>query len=132
MVGEFSFLFDGALTWACAGTVVALALPAPALLAHVAGTKRAFFQAAIGFGLGWWGGLPWSFAFALTARAYRPPPPVPMLSRITWLAVAAFAAVALVAPAAGLGIALSLGGGVIAATLTARFGLWFAAGRQRA
>jgi hypothetical protein len=131
MAGEFSFLFDGALIWALAGAVVALASPAPNLLAGLSPPARVFFQAGIGFGFGWWCGLPWSFAFALSARAYRPAPPVAMLTRITWLAVTGFAAVSLTARLAGLAMIASIGVGVVIATLTARIALARAAHRQR-
>ncbi|MFI5166138.1 MAG: hypothetical protein ACHQQS_05935 [Thermoanaerobaculales bacterium] len=131
MVGEFSFLFDGALIWALTGAVVALASPAPALLAGLSPPARVFFQAGIGFGFGWWCGLPWSFAFALSARAYTPAPPVATLRRITWFAVTGFAAVALTARLTGLAMVACIGLGVVVATLAARVGLARAAHRQR-
>ncbi|HUK12324.1 MAG TPA: hypothetical protein VLW17_03400 [Thermoanaerobaculaceae bacterium] len=132
LAGELSFLFDGALIWGVASAVVAVAVPAPAMLAGLSRPARLFFQAGIGFGLGWWCGLPWTFAFALTARAYRPPPAVATLVRITWVAVAVFAALALVPYLAGLPLAGSVGAGVIAATLAARVGVATAARRSQA
>ena len=130
IVGEFSFLFEGALIWALAGAALALATPAPPFLASVSGPARLFFKTGIGFGAGWWGGLPWSLALTLAARGHQPAPPVTTLTRITWIAVCGFVVVAVAANRLGLAMIASIGLAVLVATLAARAALAWEARRQ--
>jgi len=120
VLSEVSFALGAAVVMGAAGAVVAVMTPPLRPFPWTSSPMRWFVQAAVGFGLGWWGGLMWSIGLAFHARRFQPPPPLAALMRATWLAAVLFAAVTLAAHAFGASALLSVGGGVIACTLAAR------------
>jgi len=120
VLAEIRFVLSGALIGAAVGLVLAIAAlatprPEPAATAE---RVRAF---ATAIGLGWWGGLLFSFALALSARRYVPPPEVEALLPATSLAAAATVVVAvtahLVAFSQTAGILAAVACGAVAARL---------------
>jgi hypothetical protein len=120
LFAEVRFALGAALVWAAAGTLLAFAMPPLRLAAGDSPAERLFVQGAVGFGLGWWGGLFWSVALAANARRFRPAPEPDALMTAVWLgaAIAAVGAVAL--RAGGASAVLAVGGGIVAATVGAR------------
>jgi hypothetical protein len=120
LLGEVNFALGAAVIMALAGTVVSLATPPLRAFPTASPPVRWFIRGATGFGLGWWAGLVWSIGLAFYARRYQPPPPLPALTRATWVAAALIAAATLIALYLGLSFSGSAGVGVIVATLAAR------------
>jgi ABC-type antimicrobial peptide transport system permease subunit len=120
MLAEARFAFGAALVMALAGTAVAFGMPPIRLMPSEEPAVRWFVQAAVGFGLGWWGGLFWGTALVFYARNFRPVPPVAALMPATVFAGTAIAAVALATRTVGASVLLSIGAGVVAGTLAAR------------
>ena len=131
VLSEVSFALGAAVVMGAAGALVALMTPPLRPFPWASSPMRWFVQAAVGFGLGWWGGLIWSIGLAFHARRFQPPPPLATLMRATWLAAALFAATTLAAHAFGASALLSVGGGVIACTLAARAFVTNAARQQQ-
>lgn len=119
-LAEVRFVFGAALVMAAAGTAVAFGMPPIRVLPSDAPAVRAFVQAAVGFGLGWWGGLFWATALVFHARGFRPPPAVGALMPATWLAATAVAAAALAVREFGASPIVSIGAGVVVGTAAAR------------
>ena len=132
LFGEVRFALGAALVMGGAGAMVALATPPLRALPEAHPALRWLLQAAIGFGLGWWGGLLWGVALAAHARRFRPAPPLPALMRAAWFAGALIAAGSLLAYSAGLSVLFSIGVGVVAATAAARVTVGRAARRAAA
>jgi len=130
VLSEVSFALGAAVVMGAAGAVVAVMTPPLRPFPWTSSPMRWFVQAAVGFGLGWWGGLMWSIGLVFHARRFQPPPPLATLMRATWFAAALFAAFTVGAHACGASALLSLGGGVIVCTLAAR-ALVTNAGRQQ-
>ncbi len=120
LLAEVRFAFGAALVMAAAGIAVAFGMPPMRVLPSDAPAVRAFVQAAVGFGLGWWGGLFWGAMLGMYARGFRPLPPVPALMPATWLAAVLVAGIALATRALGGSVIASIGAGVVAGTLAAR------------
>jgi hypothetical protein len=131
VLGEVSFALGAAVVMGGAGVIVALATPPLRPFPWASPVLRLFLQAAVGFGLGWWGGLMWSIGLAFHARRFAPPPPLPTLMRATWLAAGLFAAITLAVHFSGASALLAIGGGVVACTLAARALVTNAARRQQ-
>ena len=127
---EVSFALGAAVIMGAAGAVVALMTPPLRPFPWTTPPMRSFVQVAVGFGLGWWGGLVWSVGLAFHARRFQPPPPLAALMRATWLAAVLFAAITLAVHALGASALLSLGGGAVVCTLAAR-AVVTSAGRQQ-
>jgi hypothetical protein len=120
MLAEIKYAFGAALVMAAAGTAVAFGMPPIRLLPTEGPAVRAFVQAAVGFGLGWWGGLFWATALVFYARGFRPAPPVGALMPSTWVAATLVAAASLAARELGASVILSIGAGVVVGTVAAR------------
>ena len=120
MLAEAGFALGAALVMAAAGTAVALGMPPIRLLPTDEPAVRWFVQVAVGFGLGWWGGLFWGIGLVFYARRIRPLPPVAALMPATACGAPAVAAVALASRALGAPVILSIGAGVVAGTVAAR------------
>ena len=120
VLSEVRFALGAALVMAVAGTALAFAMPPIRLLPTDALAVRLFVQAAVGFGLGWWGGLFWAIALVFYARGFSPPPPLDVLMLATWLAGAVVAATAVAARAFGASVIISIGAGVVVGTTGAR------------
>ncbi|HVN76054.1 MAG TPA: hypothetical protein VMT19_07030 [Thermoanaerobaculaceae bacterium] len=120
VLAEVRFAFGAALVMAAAGTVIAFWMPPFRLMPSEAPAVRTFVQAAVGFGLGWWGGLFWSTALVFYARRHRPLPPVAALTPATWLAGVLVAAGTLAMRRLGASVIVSIGVGVVVATVAAR------------
>jgi hypothetical protein len=131
LVSEVSFALGAAVVMGVAGAVVAIGTPPLRPFHWASAPVRWFLHAAVGFGLGWWGGLMWSIGLAFHARRFQPPPPLPALMRSTWLAAGLFAAVTLAAYTLGATPFLSICGGAVACTLAARAVVTSAARRQQ-
>jgi hypothetical protein len=127
---EVSFALGAAVIMGAAGAVVALMTPPLRPFPWTTPPMRSFVQVAVGFGLGWWGGLVWSVGLAFHARRFQPAPPLAALMRATWLAAVLFAAITLAVHALGASALLSLGGGAVVCTLAAR-AVVTSAGRQQ-
>jgi hypothetical protein len=119
-LAEVRFVFGAALVMAAAGTAVAVGMPPIRVLPSDEPAVRAFVQLAVGFGLGWWGGLFWATALVFHARGFRPPPAVGALMPATWLAATAVAAAALAVREFGASPIVSIGAGVVVGTAAAR------------
>ena len=132
LLAEVRFAFGAALVMAGAGTAVAFGMPPLRLLPSEEPPVRAFVQAAVGFGLGWWGGLFWGTMLVFYARRFRPLPPVAALMPATWVGCALVAAAALAARAFGGSVIVSIGAGVVVGTVAARLVVGRAARRARA
>ena len=130
LVSEVSFALGAALVMGFAGVVVAAWTPPLRPFPWAAPPVRWFLHAAVGFGLGWWGGLMWSVGLIFHARRFQPPPPLPALMRATWLGAALFAALTLAVHTLGASAFLSVCGGAVACTLAARLLVTNAARRQ--
>jgi hypothetical protein len=120
LFGEVSFALGAAMLMGGAGAVVALVMPPLRPFPWASPAMRWFLHAAVGFGLGWWGGLIWSVGLAFHARRFERVPPLPALMRAAWLAAPLLAVIAVAAHALGASALLSIGVGVIACTLAAR------------
>jgi hypothetical protein len=131
VLSEVSFALGAAVVMGGAGALVALATPPLRPVPWASPPVRLLLHAAVGFGLGWWGGLMWSIGLAFHARRFQPPPPLAALMRATWLAAALFAATTLAAHTLGASALLSIGGGVVTCTLAARAIVTNAARRQQ-
>jgi len=131
LLAEIRFAFGAALVMAAAGTAVAFGMPPIRLLPSDAPAVRWFVQAAVGFGLGWWGGLFWGTALVFYARRFRPLPPVAALMPATWLAGTVVAGVTLAARAFDASVILSIGAGVVVGTVAARLAVTRAARKVR-
>jgi len=131
LVNEVSFALGAAVVMGLAGVVVAAWTPPLRPFPWAAPPVRWFLHAAVGFGLGWWGGLMWSVGLIFHARRFQPPPPLPALMRATWLAAALFAALTLAVHTLGASAFLSVCGGAVACTLAARALVTNAARRQQ-
>ncbi len=132
LLAEVRFAFGAALVMAAAGTAVAFGMPPVRLLPSDHPAVRAFVQAAVGFGLGWWGGLFWGTALVFYARRFRPLPPVASLMPATWLACVLLAAAALAARELGGSVIVSILAGVLVGTAAARLLVSRAARKARA
>jgi hypothetical protein len=131
MVGEVSFALGAAVVMGLAGVVVVTWTPPLRPFPSASPPVRWFLHAAVGFGLGWWGGLMWSVGLIFHARRFQPPPPLPALMRATWLAAALFAALTVAVRTLGASAFLSVCGGAVACTLAARVLVTNAARRQQ-
>lgn len=120
VLSEVRFALGAALVMAVAGAALAFGMPPIRLVPTDAPAVRLFVQAAVGFGLGWWGGLFWGTALVFYARGCSPPPPLGSLMPATWLAGVLVAATALAARAFGASVILSIGTGVVVGTTGAR------------
>ncbi len=132
LLAEVRFAFGAALVMAAAGTAVAFSMPPIRVLPSDAPAVRAFVQAAVGFGLGWWGGLFWGAMLAMYARGFRPLPPVDALMPATWVGCALVAGAALAARELGASVIVSIGAGVVSGTVAARLLVARAARKARA
>jgi len=122
MVAEFRFVLGGALVGAAAGLVLAvaaLAVPRPEPVV-TADRVRAF---ATSIGLGWWGGLLFSFALALSARRFVPRPGVGALLPATVVAAATTVTVAVAAHLAHFSTTAGVLGAVACGAVAARVSL---------
>ena len=131
LASEVNFALGAAVVMGLAGAVVAIGTPPLRPSPWASPAVRWFLHAAIGFGLGWWGGLMWSIGLAFHARRFQPPPPLDALMRATWLAAALFAALTLAAHDLGASAFLSICAGAVACTLAARAVVTSFARRQR-
>jgi hypothetical protein len=120
LFSEVSFALGAAVVMGGAGAVVALVMPPLRPFPWASSPTRWFLHAAVGFGLGWWGGLIWSVGLVFHARRFERVPPLPALMRATWLAAPLLAVITITAYALGVSALLSIGAGVIACTLAAR------------
>ncbi len=127
LFAEVRFALGAALVWAVAGTLVAFAMPPLRLAAGDSPAERLFVQGAVGFGLGWWGGVFWSAALAATARRFRPAPEPNGLTKAAWLGAALAVVGTLALRAGGASAPLAVGAGVVAATVGARIAVGRAA-----
>ncbi len=120
LLAEVKFAFGAALVMAAAGTAVAFGMPPFRLVPSEHPAVRAFVQASVGFGLGWWGGLFWATGLVFYARRFRPAPSVGALMPATWVACVVVAGGALAARGLGASAIVSIGAGLVAGTVAAR------------
>jgi hypothetical protein len=122
LLAEVRFVITGALVGAGAG--LATSLLASTRLAPGAAALDRYTAAVSGLGFGWWGGLLFSVALAVTVRRWSSPPPVRSLfGAVSVAAVVVVATVAIflalkLAPAAGVPVGVAAG--AVAARLTLR------------
>ena len=101
-LAELTFVFAGALVMGAAGIVVAALAPPLRPMPSASVSLAWFVRCAIGFGLGWWGGVLWCLLLALRARRLQPQPALSWLLRATW------AGALMLAAGVGAGLALGL------------------------
>ena len=131
LLSEVRFALGAALVMAVAGAALAFGMPPIRLLPTDAPAVRLFVQGAVGFGLGWWGGLFWGTGLVFYARGFTPPSPLGALMVATWLAGAVVATTALAARAFGASVILSICFGVVVGTIGARCVVSHAARKAR-
>jgi hypothetical protein len=120
-LAELTFVFAGALVMGAAGIVVAVVAPPLRPVPVVNAPFNWFMRGAIGFGLGWWGGVIWCLLLALRARRHQPPPLLPWLLHATWVGALLLAVSITAGLALGLTFLPSFLAALMIATLAARW-----------
>lgn len=116
---DTAFAFGAALAWGAMGALLGLFAEPPRPLPGASSFTRVLLQLGTGFGYGWWGGLIWSFVFALRSRTPLPSPTRRQLSIATGSAIAVFVAGFAGAGALRAGPGVAVLAAVVAATVTA-------------